>query len=93
MKLLTNELRDRLLANGREQAKVKGTKAEHDFWPVVKFFYPAGAATWLATELDPEDPDIAFGLCGDRHNDNDNDLRVFVSRSRSKNSVGLNAGR
>jgi len=62
MKLLTNELRDKLLANGREQAKVKGTKAEKDFWPVVKLFYPAGAATWLLTELDPDDPDIAFGL-------------------------------
>ena len=63
MKLLTKELRDKLLANGREQAKVKGTKAERDFWPVVKFFYPAGAATWLITEADPEDHDILFGLC------------------------------
>ena len=63
MKLLTKELRDKLLANGREQAKVKGTKAERDFWPVVKFFYPAGAATWLVTEADPEDDDILFGLC------------------------------
>ena len=63
MKLLTKELRDKLLANGREQAKVKGTKSERDFWPVVKFFYPAGAATWLVTELDPEDHDLGFGLC------------------------------
>ena len=63
MKLLTKELRETLLANGREQAKVKGTKAENDFWPVVKLFYPAGAATWLLTELDPEDADIARGLC------------------------------
>ena len=62
MKLLTKELRDRLLANGREQAKVKGTKAEKDFWPVVKLFYPAGAATWLLTEIDPEDQDVAWGL-------------------------------
>lgn len=62
MKLLTKELREKLLANGREQAKVRGTKAERDFWPVVKFFYPAGAATWLATELDPDDQDLAFGL-------------------------------
>jgi hypothetical protein len=45
MKLLTQELRAKLLANGREQARVKGAKAERDFWPVVKFFYPAGAAT------------------------------------------------
>ncbi len=63
MKLLTKELREKLLANGREQAKVKGTKAEKDLWPVVKLFYPAGAATWLLTELDPEDEDIATGLC------------------------------
>jgi Protein of unknown function (DUF2958) len=62
MKLLTKEVRGKLLANGREQAKVKGTKAERDFWPVVKLFYPAGAATWLLTELDPEDTDLAFGL-------------------------------
>ncbi len=63
MKLLTKELREKLLANGREQAKVKGTKAEKDFRPVVKLFYPAGAQTWLLTELDPEDDDIAAGLC------------------------------
>ncbi len=63
MKLLTKEQREKLLANGREQAKVKGTKAEKDFWPVVKLFYPAGAATWLLTELDPDDPDVAWALC------------------------------
>jgi len=63
MKLLTKELRDQLLANGREQPKVKGTKAEKDFWPVVKLFYPAGAATWLLTELDPDDNDVAWALC------------------------------
>jgi hypothetical protein len=34
-----------------------------DFQPVVKLFCPWNAATWLLTELDPEDPDIAFGLC------------------------------
>lgn len=63
MKLLTKELRQKLIENGRAQAKVKGTNAEKDFWPVVKLFYPAGAATWLLTELDPEDEDIAWGLC------------------------------
>ncbi len=63
MKLLTKEQRERLLKNGRDQQKVKGTKAENDFWPVVKLFNPAGAATWLLTELDPEDQDIALGLC------------------------------
>jgi hypothetical protein len=47
MKLLTKQLRQKLIDNGRAQAKVKGTKAEKDFWPVVKLFYPAGTATWL----------------------------------------------
>jgi Protein of unknown function (DUF2958) len=63
MKLLTQDIRDKLVENGRQQAPVKGTDAEKDFWPVVKLFYPAGAATWLLTELDPEDPDVAWGLC------------------------------
>ncbi|MGO9547087.1 MAG: DUF2958 domain-containing protein [Rhodomicrobium sp.] len=63
MKLLTKELRDKLLVNGREQAKVKGTKAEKDFWPVVKLFYPASGATWLLTEIDPQDEDVAWALC------------------------------
>jgi len=51
--LLTPELRDRLLANGRLR--------DVDHVPVVKFFNPVGAATWLATELD-EDNDTLFGL-------------------------------
>ena len=63
MKLLTKDIREQLLRNGREQAKVKGTKGEKDFPPVVKLFYPAGPATWLLTELDPEDEDVAWGLC------------------------------
>ncbi|MXP30161.1 DUF2958 domain-containing protein [Porphyrobacter algicida] len=53
MNLLTQSLRSRLLANGR---------TEGDHMPVVKFFNPVGAATWLFSELD-EDGDILFGLC------------------------------
>jgi hypothetical protein len=53
MILLTPELRDRLLINGRER--------DVDHMPVVKFFNPVGAATWLATELDA-DNDTLFGL-------------------------------
>jgi hypothetical protein len=63
MKLLTQELRQKLIANGREQACVKGTVNERDFWPVVKLFYPCSNAIWLLTELDPEDDDVAWGLC------------------------------
>ncbi len=58
MMLLTEENRKALLANG-----ASAQRAGHDPHPVVKLFNPAGAATWLLTELDPEDPDVAFGLC------------------------------
>ena len=51
--LLTPELRDNLLSNGRNR--------DADHVPVVKLFNPVGAATWLATELDA-DGDILFGL-------------------------------
>ena len=57
MMLFTKEIREKLLENGANRYK-----AGHDPVPVVKLFYPAGAATWLPTELDPDDPDVAFGL-------------------------------
>ena len=64
MKLLTNEQRARLLANGKANAeRIADDGNTHDFRPVVKLFCPWGAGTWLLTEVDPEEPDIAFGLC------------------------------
>ncbi|MCB9957153.1 MAG: DUF2958 domain-containing protein [Rhodospirillaceae bacterium] len=64
MKLLTDTIRRQLLRNGelRQHLAEAGT-AEPDFIPVVKLFTPDAGCTWLLTELDPEDPDIAFGLC------------------------------
>ena len=53
MLLLTQDQRARLVANGQSRG---------DHVPVVKFFNPVGAATWLFSELD-EDGDILFGLC------------------------------
>ena len=53
MLLLTQDLRARLIANGQSRG---------DHAPVVKFFSPVGAATWLFSELD-EDGDTLFGLC------------------------------
>lgn len=57
--LFNDDIRAILLANGEK------TKAgvDHDPFPVVKIFTPDGGATWLLSELDPDDPDIAFGLC------------------------------
>lgn len=63
MRLLTDAQRAALIDNGRRQALVKGTDDEIDFWPVVKLFDPCGAATWLLTEIDPDDDSIAWGLC------------------------------
>jgi hypothetical protein len=64
MKLLTTTIRDQLLRNGqtREALEEQGCDAP-DFLPVVKLFTPDAGCTWLLTELDPEDPDTAFGLC------------------------------
>ena len=64
MRLLTSEQEKQLLANGAANASCIARDQEpEDFRPVVKLFCPWGAATWLLTELDPNDPDIAFGLC------------------------------
>jgi hypothetical protein len=53
MKLLTNELRERLL---------DGRNRDQDHAPVVKFFTPDAQCTWLISEMD-EDGDTLFGLC------------------------------
>ncbi len=34
-----------------------------DHAPVVKLFTPDASATWLISEVDPDDPDRLFGLC------------------------------
>jgi hypothetical protein len=57
MILLPANLRARLSANAEAVHRAPG----FDPAPVVKFFNPLGAATWLATELDP-DGDTVFGL-------------------------------
>lgn len=69
MALLTASLRAQLEENGRRQHPLKGTEDEIDFQPVVRLYTPLMQAVWLLTEIDPEDPDMAFGLCdlGDRH--------------------------
>jgi hypothetical protein len=63
MKLITDSLADKLLANGRAQraAMDRGDDAL-DFKPVVKLFTSDAQCTWLLTELDP-DGGLAFGLC------------------------------
>lgn len=62
MILLTPELRFALRCNDiNRRAAMRDEKPEPDPVPVVKFFNPLGAATWLATELHGDD-DTLFGL-------------------------------
>ena len=63
MKLLTQSIREQLLRNGRMSAQHQEYGDNLDFLPVVKLFTPDAGCTWLLSELDPEDDDIAFGLC------------------------------
>lgn len=54
--LLTVEDRVRLLVNALADER----DSNH---PVLKLFTPDGAATWLISECDPDEPDRLFGLC------------------------------
>lgn len=64
MKLLTKEIERKLRANAEatRQAQEAG-RDEPDHVPVLKLFNPVGAATWLLTELDLDNPRLVFGLC------------------------------
>jgi len=55
MKMLTAPIKKKLLA----QSKVRDSSKNR---PVVKFFVPWGAGTWLISEMD-SDGDTLFGLC------------------------------
>lgn len=57
MQLFTKAQYEQLLKNGRD------TNPARDHAPVVKLFMTGTGCTWLISELDPEDPDIAFSLC------------------------------
>jgi hypothetical protein len=58
---MSDAVRAALLANGRLQREAEGRSV--DFVPVIKVFAPDGAATWLLTEIDPDNTDMVFGLC------------------------------
>lgn len=59
MNLISSELRARLLENGARST----SDESHDPFPVVRLHTPHARASWLLTELDPDDPDLAYGLC------------------------------
>jgi hypothetical protein len=59
MKLITQSQLHTLQQNGIRACQ----NAAFDPKPVVKLFTPDGPCTWLLAYLDPDENDIAFGLC------------------------------
>lgn len=57
MTLFTDEQYKQLLSNGAPENRDRNHK------PVVHLCIPGTACEWLLSEIDPEEPDIAFGLC------------------------------
>lgn len=57
--LITKEEQLLMIDNGLQTKK----DCIGNHWPVVKLFTPDAHCTWLLSELDPEELDIAFGLC------------------------------
>ena len=55
MKLITKKQQEQLFKNHPEE---DGKRP-----PVVKIFNPTGPATWLIHSVDPEEPEMLFGLC------------------------------
>lgn len=55
--LITKNQLKQMLENGSIE------NAGKDHHPVLKLFTPWTSCTWLLTELLPDNPDIAFGLC------------------------------
>ena len=55
MKLYTKAQYNKLINNGKNR--------DQDHKPVVKWFNPTGGGTWLISEIDSDNTDIAFGLC------------------------------
>jgi hypothetical protein len=64
VKIFTKQVLAKLAKNGAATRKAQQAgKPEPDQKPVLKVFNPCGAATWLLTESDPDEPDRLFGLC------------------------------
>ena len=60
MELITRAQFAQLLLNGEAQV---ADPDNFDPKPVIKLFNPVGAGTWLLASVDPQYPDIAYGLC------------------------------
>lgn len=55
MKLITKEIRTKLLANWTDDEGVRR--------PPLRLFIPGSRATWLVHSMNPDNPDTLFALC------------------------------
>ena len=78
--LFTKEIRARLIANGKA-----GRQLDHV--PVVKIIDPGSPATWLLTEIRPDDPDMLYGLIHDVRNEQTPELG-YLSLARLLSDYG-----
>lgn len=58
-RLIPADLRKKMIENAKDVLKDRGENHP----PIVKLFSIAGNAIWLLSELNPLEPDIAYGLC------------------------------
>jgi Protein of unknown function (DUF2958) len=61
--LITKAQMVALIENGRKSKEAQCHDQLFDPKPVVKLFTPDAQATWLLSEVNPDEPDVAFGLC------------------------------
>jgi Protein of unknown function (DUF2958) len=57
--MILDSQREKLMQNWNERLST----GRENHRPVVKLFNPMGAATWLLSEMNPDEPDECFGLC------------------------------
>ncbi|PLX44346.1 MAG: transposase [Hyphomicrobiales bacterium] len=60
--LITKPQMSALIENGRKSRIAQQRDQLFDPQPVIKLFTPDAQATWLLSEIDPDDLDLAFGL-------------------------------
>ena len=58
MQLITDDQRAKMLATGERMARDDA----HDPLPVLRLFMPDGSCSWRLAALDPDYPNLAFGL-------------------------------
>jgi len=87
--LITEDQMKQLIENGRRTAA--GDQIDPE--PVVKLFMPGTGWTWLFTEVDPENPDIAFGLATDGIEDPEYGYTSISEITSVKNRMGLGVER